>query len=259
MALDSGFRQDLLDFAEMSASAYGHNIPRSSLFGFHSTGGLGARVYSYRGKIVVAFKGATPSILGYPLGPSAANDQELVNLLFSCCWSEECVRSRREGLARHGYFRDAALVVRQAVRLFPERQLVLTGHSLGGVIASVLAAEGGLSAIVFSTLGDRHLLSSLGLSGEEGSVIHVGSCSDSIYTGRCSGKFSICSLLNYHYSTNCHSGRTYCIESEMAQGILSHKIEILKELLRKAETMRDLQSLGCHDCLPFSEPHASRF
>lgn len=157
------------------------------------------------------------------------------NLFFSCCcaqqghylWHQVCSCATntfqcdgncliRELMSEDNYYRAAIDLYINAKKLYPESTIWLTGHSLGGVLASLLGLTFGHPAVTFETPPDALAARRLGLAPPPGSasqqarkytgIYHIGNTADPIYMGSCSSPYSLCSLWGYAFESQCHTG-----------------------------------------------------
>lgn len=247
--LEKNTKNRLLELFTMAENAYSAKRLKNNIFNFKTRQGLAAKVFKGDDEVVIAFKGTTPSILGHPLGPSAQNDKRLVELLFACCGSKECTEEKRRLLKVESYFDIARALVKQVVDMYPHKNIVLVGHSLGGSIASLMAHEFRIEAVAFSSPGDQYFMELMGLhdGAETGNVYHIGLCNDPIYMGRCNGAYSLCRFFDYRIETGNHSGKAYCIESQLPHTVMMHRASVLKRLLLDSEYIKEIEQIG-HDC-----------
>lgn len=110
---------------------------------------------------------------------------------------------------------------------FEKSKIIFTGHSLGGVLASVSSIMYDKQAITFETPGDKHYLNLLNMKAST-NIYHFGHNADPIFNGNCG---STCSSFGYNINTKCHSGYTclYDAKGELGytESILNHRIEYI--------------------------------
>lgn len=240
----------LLDYLSMARMAYEpKNTAANGLFNYRNAEGLVAKVYKYKKTIVVAFKGTALLLFGYPIGETAQYDKTLIDLAFTCCVDEiGCEDTKRKLLENTLYFKDSLILLDEIKQAFPDKHILLTGHSLGGAIATRLATMTGLQAFAFSTPGDSYFLKILNEKNKQDNILHVGMCNDPIYTGKCVGMFSPCKLAGYNLETRCHFGKAYCIRANLPLGIISHTSQYLQSNLAAADELEEMDEEGCVDC-----------
>ncbi|KAJ1837840.1 putative lipase atg15, partial [Coemansia sp. RSA 2703] len=164
---------------------------------------------------------------------TSARDKYNDNRLFSCCcayvdfsWSTVCnchvsgnkcdTTCLQEAMADEtadNYFYAAAQIFMDVVQRYPDANVVLAGHSLGGALATLLGLTFGLPAVGFEAPGDRLASERLHLPQPPGSVqrrlplFHVGNTADPVFMGMCAGRTSSCYYAGYAMESRCHNGR----------------------------------------------------
>ena len=266
---DVSDRHTLRMLARFACWAYYETVPArlpdapgwawSSKFGWDE-GGLRGQVFATANNatVVVALKGTSASIL--PGGSTAQRDKDNDNLLFSCCcarvdssWKPMCdcwhdpntCDSRCMGrtlIERSLYYPAATDLYNNISYLYPNSQVWVTGHSLGGVMASFLGATFGVPAIAFESPGDRVSAARLHLPIPPPStpdddayalvpVTHVYHTADALATGQCVGRNSICSRTGFAMETRCHIGQSVVYDTVRylgwSVGVLPHRITVL--------------------------------
>ncbi|KAG0270572.1 putative lipase atg15 [Actinomortierella ambigua] len=154
-------------------------------------------------------------------------------------------------------------------RTFPKaKNIWLTGHSLGGSVASMLGITRDLPVVAFQAPGDR-------LYGERTQLVkpgltpsqlakypvwHIGPTADPIYMGTCNGPTSTCYTAGYAMESRCHLGKVcrYDTVGELGwhQGIQHHTIlafidvvDKWQNLTKGRETVPPCEAQGeCEDC-----------
>ena len=122
--------------------------------------------------IVVSIKGTSANYIVGGGGSTQINDKLNDNLLFSCCcarvdwtWSpvcdcysgnwkcdETCVEDAL--IEKSVYYPLATDLYNNITRAYPNSQIWLTGHSLGGALASFLSHTFGVPCVTFESPGD---------------------------------------------------------------------------------------------------------
>jgi lipase ATG15 len=101
--------------------------------------------------------------------------------------------------------------------MYPDANVWLVGHSLGGALASLLGTTFGLPAVAFEAPGERLAAQRLHLpmpplSNISGlpmaPVTHVYHNADPIPQGACTGFSSPCASAGYALETRCHLGKS---------------------------------------------------
>ncbi|KAG0680297.1 putative lipase atg15 [Pichia californica] len=241
--------------------------------------------------IIIAIKGTTAAGLG---GGNGGNDGEggktgddgktvemdklNDNLLFSCCcarvsslWSTvcdcyekayTCNQNCLENSLRNPdrYYKAVLDIYRDVRRYYPDSEVWVTGHSLGGALSSLLGRTYGLPVVTFEAPGEMlatkrlHLPIPPGLPISMEHVWHFGNNADPIFMGVCNGASSTCGMAGYAMETVCHSGMTCTYDTIKDKGwhvnILNHRLKtVIDELLMKSnETAQCIKPPPCIDC-----------
>lgn len=141
------------------------------------------------------------------------------------------------------------------------KKLVITGHSLGGGIATMLGVMYNKPVVTFQTPGERNYIELIDLVNKSvnyTNIYHVGHNADPIYTGKCNGFTSICNIGGYKIDTKCHIGNTYEYDAigklGISESIFTHKISYVIDniITQFNDTLPDLKTEECNDCKNWS-------
>ncbi|KAG0225476.1 putative lipase atg15 [Actinomortierella wolfii] len=254
--------------------------------------GLRGYVFASEDKktVIVGIKGTSLKLFGTGGGPTANNDKLNDNKMFSCCcgkvdrtwWgvcgcymggnqcNQQCLvddltKDREES---ESYVGIGMKVIDSIHKLYPDATIWLTGHSLGGSVASILGITYKHPVVAFQAPGDRlyaeriHLVKQ-GLSLPQLTkypVWHIGPTADPIYMGTCNGPTSTCYTAGYAMESRCHLGKVcrYDTMGELGwrQGIQHHTIlafidvvDQWQNLTKGREIVPPCEAQGdCQDC-----------
>ncbi|KAE9405199.1 alpha/beta-hydrolase [Gymnopus androsaceus JB14] len=166
--------------------------------------------------VIVSIKGTSAGVFGGG-GPTVKKDKLNDNLLFSCCcarvdwtWTTVC------GCYRGGWKCDQDCVERALIEeslfysvginlynnltyMYPESNIWIIGHSLGGALASLIGVTFGAPAVAFESPGERMASHRLHLPSPPSvqHIHHVYHTADPIAMGTCNGVLSSCALAGY--------------------------------------------------------------
>ncbi|KAJ1030386.1 hypothetical protein NDA16_001295 [Ustilago loliicola] len=267
-------RTTVLAFAKMAASAYKNDTSDwDGEGGFDPTNSFGWEGDGIRGHIfathdndtiVVALKGTSNAFLGG--GDTARRDKMNDNLLFSCCcarvswsWSTVCNCYQGHGdscgqtcleralIEKSLYYPAITELYNNISYAYPDSQIWITGHSLGGSLSSLLGMTFGVPTITFQAPGERmaamrlHLPLPPAKHPDESPVsalpiVHIYNNADPIATGQCNGAASLCSSLGYAMESKCHAGKSIVYDTMgklgWSQTINAHRInELITDVL----------------------------
>ncbi|KAF8061803.1 Alpha/Beta hydrolase protein [Lyophyllum atratum] len=178
--------------------------------------------------VVVTVKGTSAPWLAGGGGPTVKKDKLNDNLLFSCCcarvgptWSPVC------DCYSGGYRCDQTCVERSLVEdslfypiginlynnvtyMYPDANIWMVGHSLGGGLASLIGVTFGVPVVAFEAPGERSASKRLHLPSPPSTqhVTHVYHTGDPIPMGACTGVTSACAIGGYALETSCHLGKS---------------------------------------------------
>ncbi|EGW30391.1 uncharacterized protein SPAPADRAFT_57183 [Spathaspora passalidarum NRRL Y-27907] len=251
-------------------------------FGWEETGLRGHVFVSTDNKtVVIGIKGTSGA--GLPGGGSdetGGNDKTNDNLLFSCCcarigymWTtvcdcyedtytcnQDCLE--KELLKEDRYYQAVLQLYRNITELYPpeKHDIWVTGHSLGGALASLLGRTFGLPVVAFEAPGEMlassrlHLPSPPGIPHFMENIWHIGNTADPIYMGVCNGVSSTCNVAGYAMETACHTGYqcVYDVVSDLGWrvNLLNHRIHTVIDdvILAYNDTAKCIEQPPCRDC-----------
>ncbi len=186
-------KNSIISLALMAANAYDVDRRNSDWvdvgLGFNSSVSFGWESDGLRGHIfadetnstiVIAIKGTSIAI--YDGAETTTNDKENDNLFGSCCcgeggqylWRQVChcktstytcnqtclVKSLRKP---NRYFQASLELYGNITELYPTSDIILVGHSLGGVVVSLLGLGFGVPTVTFEAYGQALAAKRLGL------------------------------------------------------------------------------------------------
>ncbi|KIJ31810.1 hypothetical protein M422DRAFT_61625 [Sphaerobolus stellatus SS14] len=263
-------RETLLLLAKMTNNAYAHEENgrewydlgkqwnTSFPFGWERDGdGFRGHIFATpdNSTVVISIKGTSAGLLGGG-GPTTKKDKFNDNLLFSCCcarvsftWSTVCgcyagggskcdQNCLEASLADDSLFYPIGTNLYNNVSyMYPDSNIWVIGHSLGGALASLIGVTFGSPVVAFEAPGERMAAGRLHLPSPPSTqhVTHVYHTADPIAMGTCNGALSSCAIAGYAMESRCHLGQSIIYDTVTQWGwavdIRLHPIRIIVEKL----------------------------
>jgi len=273
---------DLPDWDEV-----GKPFNRTADFGWESDG-LRGHIWGdeTNSTIVIGLKGTSPAV--FDGDGTTTNDKINDNLFFSCCCGQQgqwtyrqvcdcatgtyscnntCVRNALREENR--YYQAARELYNNVTELYPNSNIWIAGHSLGGAVSSFLGLTYGVPVVTFEAVPEALAASRLGLpvpphgnakfpqTREFTGAYHFGHTADPIFVGTCNGATASCSYGGYALETACHAGYE-CTYDTVADhgwrvGVGTHKIRsVINDVIKKYDTVPECKyTPECRDCAPW--------
>jgi len=205
--------------------------------------------------VVISVKGTSAGWVVGGGGPTTKKDKLNDNLLFSCCcarvgptWSPVCncyegsykcdQSCLEKSLADESIFYSIGTnLYNNVTYMYPNSDIWIVGHSLGGSLASLLGVTFGVPVVAFEAPGERLAAQRLHLPPPPLAhhVTHVYHTADPIAMGTCNGVASSCAIAGYAMETRCHLGRVIRYDTvtklKWAVDIRTHGIKVIIDRL----------------------------
>ncbi|QKX60662.1 uncharacterized protein TRUGW13939_07808 [Talaromyces rugulosus] len=233
--------------------------------------------------VVISLKGTSPAL--FDGAETTTNDKVNDNLYFGCCCGQGNSYLSRQACDcstsvytanltciveamhdRNRYYQAAIDLYTNVTEVYPQANVWLTGHSLGGSMSGLLGLTFGLPTVTFESIPDALPAARLGLPTPPGynpllpqlrtntGIFHVGHTADPIYTGTCNGVGSTCTWWGYSLESACHTG-SMCVYDTVEDkgwrvGIGTHRIKsVIKDVLLKYDEVPPcVPEVECYDC-----------
>lgn len=193
-------------------------------------------------------------------GSCACNNVHLSQRVFmstknTCC--QQCYKETRN--LDDNYLKIMQNITQNIKNLvnFDKSLVVFTGHSLGGVVATMMGILYNKMVVTFEAPGERHYVDLIGIPysiEQEQRIFHFGHNADTIFTGKCRGTMSLCYLGGYIIETKCHIGNVCEYDSVtklgMKESIFTHKLKyVIDNVITKwNDTLPVCEKKPCKDC-----------
>jgi len=205
--------------------------------------------------VIVSIKGTSALWLVGGGGPTVKKDKLNDNLLFSCCcakvgptWSPVCdchsgdyncdQRCLEKSLIEDSLFYSVGVnLYNNITYLYPDANIWVIGHSLGGALASLVGVTFGAPVVAFEAPAEKLAATRLhiNLPPSVQHITHVYNTGDPIPMGVCNGVGSTCALGGYALESKCHLGNVILLDTvtklKWSVAIGNHAIRTVVDLL----------------------------
>ncbi|KAG0701595.1 Alpha/Beta hydrolase protein [Suillus ampliporus] len=270
-------RETLLTLAKMTSNAYTTTIASDwyTLDGWNSSTPFGWEpdADGFRGHIfvsddnstvVLSVKGTSAGWITGGGGPTVRKDKLNDNLLFSCCcarvgptWSTVCdcyqgnYKCDQECLEKSLieeslYYSIGLNLYNNVTYMYPNANIWVIGHSLGGALASLIGATFGAPVVAFEAPSEKLAATRLHLPSPPSThhITHIFHTADPIPMGVCNGVTSGCAIAGFAMETRCHLGKVIRYDTvthlKWSVDVRTHPIsQIIERLLNEDWTQEE--------------------
>ncbi|KAI0927815.1 hypothetical protein AcW1_005235 [Taiwanofungus camphoratus] len=205
--------------------------------------------------VVISIKGTSAGWVVGGGGPTVKKDKLNDNLLFSCCcarvgptWHPVCdcyeggYKCDQECLERSLaddslFYSIGTNLYYNVTYMYPNSDIWLVGHSLGGSLASLIGVTFGVPVVAFEAPGEKLAATRLHLPSPPSTqhITHVYHTADPLAMGTCNGVASTCAIGGYAMESRCHLGKVIRYDTVSKLGwsvdIRTHGIRVVIEKL----------------------------
>jgi lipase ATG15 len=183
--------------------------------------------------IVISIKGTSAAV--FDGAETTTNDKINDNLFAGCCCGQGTVMAKKacncmtstytcnenciceEMHKRSRYYQASIDLYGNITEKYPKANVWLTGHSLGGLVTSLLGLTFGVPVVTFESIPHALAASRLGIPSppgydsvvearQNGGLWNFGHTADPVYMGTCNGASSLCTMAGYALQSQCHTG-----------------------------------------------------
>ncbi|KAI9669645.1 MAG: putative lipase atg15 [Alyxoria varia] len=246
--------------------------------------------------VIIGLKGTSMAV--FDGAGTTTQDKINDNLFFGCCcgqgtswWSKPACDCQTDTLTcnntcvaeairgKNKYFYAAQDLYYNVTELYPNAEIWLIGHSLGGATCSLLGMTMGNPVVTFESPGDAMAAKRLGLPTPPGynlstladeeppsqGVYHFGHTADPLFMGVCNGPNSFCSIGGYAMESLCHTNLECVYDTVKDKGwglhIVNHKIQtVISGVIEAYNDTAECKVVeDCTDCASWKyfEGHSS--
>lgn len=229
--------------------------------------------------VIIGLKGTSSAV--FDGAETTTNDKINDNLLFSCCcarvsylWNTVCdcysgtaytcnsVCLHDALVAEDKYYRAALQLYYNVTQMYPDSQVWVVGHSLGGALSSLIGQTYGVPVVAFEAPGEALASERIGLPAPNSgsrqtdamAIYHFGHTADPVFMGTCNGVGSLCSIGGYAMESRCHAGME-CVYDTVSDrgwrmGLGYHRIQaVVKDVIEAYDTVPECKfEPDCVDC-----------
>jgi len=183
--------------------------------------------------IVISIKGTSSAV--FDGAETTRNDKINDNLFAGCCGgqgrlltrkacncmtstytcNEDCIFEEMHKPSR--YYQASIDLYGNITEQYPNADVWLIGHSLGGLVTSLLGLTFGVPVVTFESIPHALAASRLGIlpppdyhslseTEQHGGLWNFGHTADPVYMGLCNGVTSLCTMAGYALESQCHAG-----------------------------------------------------
>ncbi|CAL1703174.1 unnamed protein product [Somion occarium] len=234
-------RETLLLLAKMTSNAYsrpgekdwydlGPDWNSSYPFGWEpDSDGFRGHIFATEDNstVIISVKGTSAGWLVGGGGSTTRKDKLNDNLLFSCCcarvgptWRTVCdcyeggykcdQNCLEQSLVEDSLFYPIGTnLYNNVTYMYPNSNVWVIGHSLGGSLASLLGVTFGVPVVAFEAVGEKLAARRLHLAlpPDLQHITHIYNTGDPIAMGTCTGVASTCAIGGFALETGCHLGK----------------------------------------------------
>ncbi|KAF8437532.1 Alpha/Beta hydrolase protein [Boletus edulis BED1] len=262
-------REALLSLAKMSNNAYVASPDGGwyNVEGFNRTipvgwepddDGLRGHVFvsEDNSTVILSLKGTSAGWITGGGGPTVRKDKLNDNALFSCCcarvgptWSPVCGCYKGSGKCSQEclesavqdddlYYSVGVKLYNDLAYMYPNSNIWIIGHSLGGSVSSLIGVTFGAPVVTFEPPAEKLAATRLHLPSPPSAqhITHIIHTADPIAMGTCNGVTSTCAIAGYAMETRCHLGKVALYDTvtklKWAVDIRTHSIrDVIERIL----------------------------